>query len=492
MKPAPPVISRFAKQACFSCRKATGLIHWGLSFGGVDPAHWWLSESQGVDKLQSLRGMVDLLPEHTPLWQWLEARARLHFRRAGVSEIRTPLLEVTELFARGIGEATDVVGKEMYSFLDRGERSCTLRPEGTASVVRAALQHGLLSQGPQRLWYGGPMFRYERPQAGRQRQFHQIGLEMLGFADARSDVEAIAIAWDLLADLGVQGLALELNSLGTSADRANYRQQLVDFLQVHRELLDADGQDRLERNPLRILDSKHPATQALLVEAPSLLDCLAPESRERFEQVQAGLSALQIPFQLNPRLVRGLDYYSHTAFEITSDQLGAQATVCGGGRYDGLVQQLGGPATAAIGWALGMERLVLLLAQGAAAANDLAAAVPDLYVVNRGAAAELAALRLARELRAAGLVVELDASGAAFKKQFQRADRSGARWAAVLGDSELERGLVRLKPLRQQRPGVAAGGEGADGGGLGGGGLDGETELPLDDLTALLARVGSA
>ena len=399
-----------------------------------------------VEKLQSLRGMVDLLPAHTPLWQRVEATAREHFRRAGVHEIRTPLLEVTELFARGIGEATDVVGKEMYTFVDRGDRSCTLRPEGTASVVRAAIQHGLLSQGSQRLWYGGPMFRYERPQAGRQRQFHQIGLEFLGFADARSDVEAIAIAWDLLADLGVAGLALELNTLGSSDDRARYREQLVAFLQQHKGQLDPDSQDRLERNPLRILDSKNAGTQALLADAPTLADALAPDSRERFEQVKAGLAALEIPFSLNPRLVRGLDYYSHTAFEITSTQLGAQATVCGGGRYDGLVEQLGGAATPAIGWALGMERLVLLLSQ--ADAEAAAVPAPDVYLVNRGAAAEPAALALARNLRCAGLSVELDSSGAAFGKQFKRADRSGAAWAVVLGDGELEQGVVRLKPLR--------------------------------------------
>jgi histidyl-tRNA synthetase len=275
-----------------------------------------------VEKLQSLRGMVDLLPQQLALWQWVERKARHHFERAAIAEIRTPVLEVTELFARGIGEATDVVGKEMYTFLDRGERSCTLRPEGTASVVRAAIQHGLLSQGPQRLWYGGPMFRYERPQAGRQRQFHQIGLELLGFADPRSDVEAIAVAWDLLADLGLQGLALEINSLGSTEDRARYRDQLVRWLSARRDQLDPDSQDRLERNPLRILDSKHPETQALLEGAPTLADALSDDSRERFALVQAGLMQLAIPFRCNPRLVRGLDYYSHTAFEITSTQLG--------------------------------------------------------------------------------------------------------------------------------------------------------------------------
>jgi len=397
-----------------------------------------------VEKLQSLRGMVDLLPQSTPLWQRIEATARAHFARAAIAEIRTPVLEATELFARGIGEATDVVGKEMYTFFDRGERSCTLRPEGTASVVRAAIQHGLLSQGPQRLWYCGPMFRYERPQAGRQRQFHQIGLEMLGFADPRSDVEAIAVAWDLLADLGVQGLALELNSLGSSEDRARYRDQLVAWLSERSDQLDPDSQDRLQRNPLRILDSKNPQTQALLAEAPTLAASLSAESRERFARVTDGLTLLGIPFQLNPRLVRGLDYYSHTAFEITSTQLGAQATVCGGGRYDGLVEELGGSATPAIGWALGMERLAILLAQ----AEPLAPLAPELYVVSRGEKAEPMALQIARQLRLAGRAVDLDLTGAAFGKQFKRADRAGARWAVVIGDSEAEAGIVVLKDLR--------------------------------------------
>jgi histidyl-tRNA synthetase len=391
---------------------------------------------------------VDLLPQQTPLWQHLEATAREHFRRAGVAEIRTPLLEHTELFARGIGEATDVVGKEMYTFVDRGDRSCTLRPEGTASVVRAAIEHGLLSQGAQRLWYGGPMFRYERPQAGRQRQFHQIGVEWLGVADAASDAEVIALAWDLLASLGVGGLALELNSLGSAEDRAAYREQLVAWLEAHRDQLDADSQARISTNPLRVLDSKNPDTQALLAGAPTLAEALAPESRERFAAVQQALTALAIPFVINPRLVRGLDYYSHTAFEITSSQLGAQATVCGGGRYDGLVEQLGGAPTPAIGWALGMERLVLLLEQRlAAGALQLPAAAPDLYVVSRGAAAERAGLALAVALRRLGLAVERDASGSAFGKQFKRAERSGAAWAAVIGDDEVASGQLRLKRL---------------------------------------------
>lgn len=407
-----------------------------------------------MSQLQSLRGMVDLLPEQTRRWQAVEAVAREHFRRAGLDEIRTPLLEVTDLFARGIGEGTDVVGKEMYTFLDRGERSCTLRPEGTASVVRAAVQHGLLSQGAQKLWYGGPMFRYERPQAGRQRQFHQIGVEWLGVSSARSDVEVIALAWDLLAALGVQGLELEINSLGTPEDRQRYRAQLVAWLEARADQLDPDSQQRLATNPLRILDSKNASTQALLADAPTLLEALSDESAGRFAEVQALLTQLAIPFQVNTRLVRGLDYYGHTAFEITSDQLGAQATVCGGGRYDGLVEQLGGPATPAIGWALGMERLLLVL-EAAAAADPAGAAArlngraaPDVVVVNRGPAAEAIALGLARNLRQAGLAVELDASGAAFGKQFKRADRCGAPWALVLGDDEAAAGQLRLKPLQ--------------------------------------------
>jgi histidyl-tRNA synthetase len=424
--------------------------------------------------------MVDLLPGQTAVWQRIEATAREHFRRAGLHEIRTPLLEVTELFSRGIGEATDVVGKEMYTFLDRGERSCTLRPEGTASVVRSAIQHGLLNQGPQRLWYGGPMFRYERPQAGRLRQFHQIGLEFLGFADPRSDVEAIAIAWDLLADLGVGGLALELNSLGSPEDRLRYRAELVAWLEAHRDRLDPDSQQRIATNPLRVLDSKHPETQALLAGAPTLADALSGESHERFLQVRQGLEALAIPFELNPRLVRGLDYYGHTAFEITSTQLGAQATVCGGGRYDGLVEQLGGPATPAVGWALGMERLVLLVqaAEAGGFLEEVSGPPPDLYVVSRGAAAEAMALPLARTCRAAGLAVELDLSGAAFGKQFKRADRSGARWAAVIGEDEAVEGVVVLRDLRAQ-----AAREGREQG-------PGEERIPPERVSAVLRGKG--
>jgi histidyl-tRNA synthetase len=293
------------------------------------------------------------------------------------------------------------------------------------------------------------MFRYERPQAGRQRQFHQIGVELLGVSEARSDAEAIAVAWDLLADLGVRGLELELNSLGTVEDRSRYRAELVRWLEAHRERLDPDSQQRITTNPLRVLDSKHPDTQALLEGAPTLADALSGESHDRFGRVRQALDDLEIPFRINPRLVRGLDYYGHTAFEITSDQLGAQATVCGGGRYDGLVEQLGGPATPAVGWALGMERLVLLLQAGS---NAPAEPPLDLYVISRGAAAERLAFVQTRQWRRQGLAVDLDASGAAFGKQFKRADRSGAAWAVVIGENEAAEGVVLLKDLRGDAP----------------------------------------
>ena len=401
-----------------------------------------------MEQLQALRGMPDLLPHHTALWHVVEATARRHFQQARLGEIRTPLLELTQLFARGIGEATDVVGKEMYSFADRSGRPCTLRPEGTASVVRAAIQHGLLQQGPQRLWYMGPMFRYERPQAGRQRQFHQIGVELLGFPGARSDAEVIAIAWHLLQSLGVSGLELEINTLGTVDDRRRYRAQLTAWLEARASRLDADSQHRLSRNPLRILDSKNRDTQALLAEAPQLADHLGPESRERFAEVCRLLAALDIPFKQQARLVRGLDYYGHTAFEITTNQLGAQATVCGGGRYDGLVSLLGGPDTPGIGWAIGMERLVLLMGQQHAAAAD---ADPQVIVVNRGPSAEARALVVAHRLRRCGWRVDLDHSGSGFGKQFKRADRLGAALAVVIGEEEARQGAVKLKPMGRAR-----------------------------------------
>jgi histidyl-tRNA synthetase len=392
--------------------------------------------------IQALRGTRDILPEEIVYWQRVEATAREILGRATYTEIRTPSFEETALFERGIGEATDVVGKEMYTFQDKGERSITLRPEGTAGVVRAFIEHGLFAQGGvQRLWYTGPMFRYERPQAGRQRQFHQIGVEVLGSADARADAEVIAIASNILQSLGLKNLRLDLNSVGNQEDRQQYRQALIDYLTPYKEELDPDSQDRLTRNPLRILDSKSDRTQEIAKDAPSILDYLGVESKRHFERVQQLLSDLGIAYQLNPRLVRGLDYYTHTAFEMISDDLGAQATVCGGGRYDGLVAELGGPETPAIGWAIGLERLVILLQQ----IHEKTQPSLDFYVVSRGDAAEAQALILAQKLRQSGFSVELDLSGSAFKKQFARADKSGAVACLILGDEEAANKTVKLK-----------------------------------------------
>jgi len=394
--------------------------------------------------IQASRGTRDILPEEVVYWQRVETAAQEILGRAAYREIRTPLFEQTALFERGIGEATDIVGKEMYTFQDRGDRSITLRPEGTAGVVRAFIEHKLHGQGGvQRLWYLGPMFRYERPQAGRQRQFHQLGVEVLGSADPRADAEVIAIAIDLLRTLGLQDWTLMLNSVGTLADRQRYREALVAYLTPYQSELDPDSQERLSRNPLRILDSKDPRTQAIAQAAPSILDYLGPDSRSHFERVQRLLDHLGIPYQINPCLVRGLDYYTHTAFEIQTADLGAQATVCGGGRYDRLVTDLGGPETPAIGWAMGLERLVLLLEQQALSpASDL-----DFYLAARGETAEAQALLLAQKLRAAGFAVELDLSGSAFGKQLKRADRSGAIAALILGDAEAENQAVQLKWL---------------------------------------------
>lgn len=395
-----------------------------------------------MGSIQALRGTRDILPEEVGYWQQVEAIARQILGRAAYQEIRPPIFEQTELFERGIGEATDVVGKEMYTFLDKGERSVTLRPEGTAGVVRAFIEHSLHAQGGvQRLWYTGSMFRYERPQAGRQRQFHQLGVEVIGSADPRADVEAIAIATDILQTLGLKNLHLDLNSVGNREDRQQYRDALIDYLMPYKQELDPDSQDRLTRNPLRILDSKDKRTQEIAQGAPSILDYLGSESKRHFEQVQQLLTDLDIRYQLNPRLVRGLDYYTHTAFEIISDDLGAQATVCGGGRYDGLVEELGGIPTPAVGWAIGLERLIILLQQLSQAPQKRL----DFYVVSRGELAEAQSLKLAQQLRQAGFSVELDLSGSAFKKQFARADRSGVVACLILGDEEAQNQTVKLK-----------------------------------------------
>ncbi|MFN4065931.1 MAG: histidine--tRNA ligase [Thermosynechococcus sp.] len=394
--------------------------------------------------LQAPRGTRDILPAERVYWQYLEGIARQILERAAYREICTPIFEQTQLFERGIGEATDIVSKEMYTFSDRAQRSLTLRPEGTAGVVRAYIEHGLHSQGGvQRLWYLGPMFRYERPQAGRYRQFHQLGVEVLGSADPRADAEVIAVALDILQALGLNDLTLMLNSVGDREDRSAYRQALVDYLTPYKAELDPDSQERLQRNPLRILDSKDPRTQAIVKEAPRLLDYLSPRSRAHFEQVQSLLQDLGIPYQINPALVRGLDYYTHTAFEFQDLSLGNEGTVCGGGRYDHLVEELGGPATPAIGWAMGLERLILLLRDRPLPPRNQ----PYLYMVTRGEAAERQGLILAQQLRHQGYTVEVDLSGSAFGKQVKRADRVGATVCLVIGESEATDRTVQVKWL---------------------------------------------
>lgn len=394
--------------------------------------------------------MHDILPDQTPLWQLIENTARAVFQGYGYGEIRTPILEMTELFKRSIGEVTDIVEKEMYTFEDRNGDSLTLRPEGTASCVRACMEHGLLHNQIQRLWYQGPMFRHERPQKGRYRQFQQIGLEAFGMASADIDLEIIFITARLWRDLGIDGLELQLNTLGTPEERTAYRQQLVAYLQTHREQLDEDSLRRLETNPLRILDSKNPRMADVIAAAPSLIDHLGDESRQHFEVVTRGLVAAGIDYVLNPRLVRGLDYYSRTVFEWVTDLLGAQGTVCAGGRFDGLVEQLGGRPTPAVGFALGVERLVAVLE----ALDRKPAGLPlDAYLVLMGEAASGRGLVLAEELRRAlpWLKMQVNCGGGSFKSQFKKADRSGARLALILGEDELANDVVGIKWLREQR-----------------------------------------
>jgi histidyl-tRNA synthetase len=392
--------------------------------------------------IQAIRGTKDILPEEIPYWQQVEAIASEILARGMYQEIRCPIFEQTSLFERGIGEATDVVGKEMYTFSDRKDRSITLRPEGTAGVVRAYLEHSLYSLGGvQRLWYKGAMFRYERPQEGRQRQFHQIGVELIGTNDPRGDVEVIALAVDILQALGLKSLRLDLNSVGNKEDRFNYREALVNYFTPYKGDLDADSQDRLTRNPLRILDSKDSKTKEIAQNAPKITDYLGENSQKHFETVQKLLTDLKIEYNLNHCLVRGLDYYTHTAFEIQSDDLGSQATVCGGGRYDGLVKELGGVETPAFGCAFGMERLILLLQQQKKAQKNK----PDFYFVSKGETAEAQALILTQKLRNLGFTVELDLSGSAFGKQFKRADRSEAYVCLILGDEEAKENTINLK-----------------------------------------------
>ena len=403
--------------------------------------------------LQAIRGMNDILPDQTPLWRYFESTVAGLLDGYGYRQIRMPIVEFTELFKRSIGEVTDIVEKEMYTFEDRNGDSLTLRPEGTAACVRAVLEHGITGGGQtQKLWYIGPMFRHERPQKGRYRQFHQIGVEVFNLAGPDIDAELIALTWRLWGALGIRdAVKLELNSLGTSEARARYRDALVEFLSARLSQLDEDSQRRLKTNPLRILDSKVPETQALLADAPKLADYLDEESRVHFEGLKARLDAAGIPYVINTKLVRGLDYYSKTVFEWVTDQLGAQGTVCAGGRYDGLVEQMGGKPTTGVGFAMGIERLILLLETLGQVPESLARQV-DVYLCAFGEAAELAGLQLTERLRDAlpSLRLQVNAGGGSFKSQFKKADKSGALYALILGDDELAQQVVGCKPLRGQ------------------------------------------
>jgi histidyl-tRNA synthetase len=391
--------------------------------------------------------MNDILPDASGTWRYLEHVVQDLVHSYGYSEIRLPILEHTELFRRSIGDATDIVEKEMYSFPDRNDESLTLRPEATASVVRAGITNGLLHNQRHKLWTSGPMFRYEKPQKGRYRQFHQFDVEALGYAGPDVDAELIIMSARLWQRLGIDRIELEINSLGSPAARANYRETLVDYFSGVKKQLDDDSIRRLEQNPLRILDSKNPEMQAIVEAAPVMLDALDDESAEHFAQLKALLDAAGVAYKVNPRLVRGLDYYNRTVFEWVTDALGSQGAVCSGGRYDGLVEKLGGRATPAVGWAMGMERFIALYAEcgGVAPVQDA-----DVYLVAVGEAALMRAVTLAEELRDKidGVRIDLNLGGGSFKSQLKRADKSNATYALILGEQELADGNIGLKPLR--------------------------------------------
>jgi histidyl-tRNA synthetase len=401
------------------------------------------------DVIQPVRGMADILPAQIGYWQRLEATAREVLAAYGYEEMRVPVVEHTELFKRSIGEFTDIVEKEMYTFEDKGGESLTLRPEATAGVVRAAISNGLTHNQKLRVWCLGPMFRHERPQKGRYRQFHQIDVEALGFPGPDVDAEVIFVGARLWKRLQIGRVRLEINSLGTPAARQAYRERLVEYFRAHRQSLDEDSLRRLDTNPLRILDSKNPEMRATLEAAPAIVDHLDHESAAHFETLCGHLKAAGVEFRVNPRLVRGIDYYTRTVFEWVTDALGAQDAVCSGGRYDGLVAQLGGEATPAIGWAMGQERIVALMQQAHPHATGPA---PHVFMVMVGERAEGAGLVLAEQIRDAhpNLRVQLNLGGGNFKTQFRRADKSGAELALILGDSEVERGMVAIKSLRAE------------------------------------------
>lgn len=402
--------------------------------------------------IQAIRGMHDILPEQAPYWQWLEIQIRQVLAAYGYQEIRLPIVEKTELFKRSIGEVTDIVEKEMYTFDDRNGDSLTLRPEGTAGCLRACLEHGLLHNQSHRLWYYGPMFRHERPQKGRYRQFYQLGVETYGMAGADIDVELIALTDRLWRNIGIrEQVELQINSLGTTEERAAYRIVLQDYFKQHLAALDEDSIRRLDSNPLRILDSKNPAMAELLQQAPVLLDHLGSDSLAHFQTLTTTLDALGIKYQLNTKLVRGLDYYGKTVFEWVTTALGAQGTICAGGRYDGLVEQLGGKENYAIGFAMGIERILALVEQFVAV--ELPPLV-DVFIIRVGAVAEKAGLVLAEKIRdqIPRLKLQVNCGGGSFKSQFKKADKSGAAFALILGEDEVAQGLVALKPLREDLP----------------------------------------
>ena len=428
-----------------------------------------------IEKLTAVKGMNDILPPDSARWEWLEDKVRTLMGRYAYRNIRTPILEHTQLFVRGIGEVTDIVEKEMYSFEDRADKygdhdHLTMRPENTASVVRAVTEHNLLYEGGKRLYYMGPMFRRERPQRGRYRQFHQIGAEALGFAGPEVDAELILLAAALWKELGLSDWRLEINSLGQPDERAQHRAQLIAHLEQHADVLDEEARRRLHSNPLRILDTKNPVMQAVVDSAPRLIDFLGSQSLAHFEGLKAILDANGIPWTLNPRLVRGLDYYNLTVFEFVTDRLGAQGTICAGGRYDYLIEQMGGKAAPAVGWALGVERVLELIKEQGAAVTP---PVPDAYAVIPEASALPVVLQTLQALRAAGVSVQMHAGASAdgmgsMKSQFKKADGSGARFALIFGAVELAQGSVAVKPLR---------GEKADA-------VQVQTLQPLDDVSA--------
>lgn len=438
-------------------------------------------QKKKLEKLSGVKGMNDILPQEANLWEFFEATVKSLLRSYGYQNIRTPIVEHTQLFTRGIGEVTDIVEKEMYSFTDalNGE-NLTMRPENTAAVVRASIEHNMLYDGPKRLWYIGPMFRHERPQRGRYRQFHQVGVEALGFAGPDTDAEIIMMCQRLWDDLGLTGIRLEINSLGLAEERAAHRVELIAYLEKHMDVLDEDAKRRLYTNPLRVLDTKNPALQAIVEGAPKLIDFLGEASRAHFDGLQRILKSNNLPFKINPRLVRGLDYYNLTVFEWVTDKLGAQGTVAAGGRYDPLIEQLGGKPTAACGWAMGIERILELLKEENLVPEDEGC---DVYVVHQGDAAREQAFIIAERLRDTGLDVILhcsvDGQAASFKSQMKRADASGAAFAVVLGEDEIANGTVGVKPLRDTSQS---------------GGKNEQQNVPAEDLTEFLinAMVASA